>query len=57
MKMVVYVATEIIVTMKPRSCADENAAVKPFRAVVACRGAGVRRHVIVAIWAIGRYSD
>src|ERR1700684_1052196 len=49
MVAVVYVAPEIIGTMKPWSGADEDATVKPLRAIVAVRGATVRSGVIVTI--------
>ena len=43
MEMVIYVTVEAFRTMKPWARADEDAAGKPLRAVVAVRGAIVRR--------------
>ncbi len=47
MKTVVNVAMEIVMTMKPRSGADEDTAAEPFRSVIACGSAGVRRYIVI----------
>jgi hypothetical protein len=57
MKVVVYVAPEIVVTVKPRTGANEDATTKPFRAVIAGGSTGIRRHVIVTIGTIRSCSD
>jgi len=54
---VIDVAVEALRTMKPRAGANEYAAGKPLRTVVAVRRAVVGRNVIVAIRALGRDSD
>src|ERR1700733_12077580 len=51
---VVHEAVEFISAVEPWTSAHEDAAGKPFRAVVAEWGASVRRGIIVAIWAVGR---
>src|SRR5580692_6563332 len=49
MEAVIYVALEVVGTMKPRACANKDATSKPFRAIVAIRGATIGSGVIVAI--------
>jgi len=56
MVAVVYVAMKVVWPVKPWAYADENASVKPFRAVIASRGTGVRGNVIVTVRAIGGHS-
>jgi hypothetical protein len=56
MEVVVHVAAEVVRTVKPRANADEDAAIKPFWTVVACRGASVRSNVVVAVGAYRLYS-
>ena len=56
-EVVIYVAVEVPGPMKPRPCANEDAAVEPFRAVVAVGSAIVRRVIVVAVrthwfWAV-----
>src|SRR3984957_19738966 len=51
-EVVVHEAVEFVRAAEPRTGADENAAGKPFRAVVAVRSAIVGRRIIVAVWAI-----
>src|ERR1700723_1319198 len=53
MKMVVYVAVEVITAMKPWASADENSARKPFRPVVAVGSTAIRGSVIVTVGAVG----
>src|ERR1700722_5932942 len=57
MEVVVDVATKATRTVKPRAGADEDVAAKPFRAVVAGGGAGVRRHIVIAIRALRSHTD
>jgi hypothetical protein len=57
MKAVIHAATEVIMAMKPRTRADENAAGVPFRPIVTVGGAVIRSSVIVTIRAIGRGSN
>lgn len=52
-EVVIHVAPEMVVAVKPRAGSNEYAAVKPFRAVIAVRSAGIRSVVIVAIWTRG----
>jgi hypothetical protein len=54
---VVYVALEVIGAMKPRANADENAAIEPFRAVIAVGNAVIGGVVIVTIGTIRGDSD
>ncbi len=49
METVIYMASEVVRAMKPRAGANEDAARKPFRAVVAVGGAVVRGIVIVTV--------
>jgi len=49
METVIHVAAEFVVAMKPRARANENLAVKPFRAVVAGRSTIIRSDVIVTV--------
>src|ERR1700679_1096104 len=57
MKAVIYVAPEVIGTMKPRTGTNKDSTVKPLRAVVAVRGATIRSGVIVTIGTIGCSPD
>jgi ATP/maltotriose-dependent transcriptional regulator MalT len=52
-EMVVHVAAKMSRTVKPRARTNEEATVKPLRAVVAVRSAGIRSVVVVAIRARG----
>ena len=52
MKTVIYVALEVVRAMKPLASADENAACKPFRAIVAVGSAVIWSNVIVAVGTI-----
>jgi predicted DNA repair protein MutK len=52
-EMVVHVAAKVSRAVKPRAGANEDAASKPLRAVVAVGSAVVRSEVIVAIGACG----
>ena len=54
---VVYMAMEVIGTVKPRAGADEDATSEPLRAVIAIRSAGVWCVIVVAIWALRRYAN
>src|ERR1700729_2078370 len=54
---VVYMAMEVIGTVKPRAGADEDATGEPLGAVIAIRGAGVWRVIVVAVWALRRYAN
>src|ERR1700677_44094 len=56
MEAVVHVAAEVVMTVKPRARADEDAAGKPLRAVVTGRGTSVRSNVIVSVRAYGLHS-
>jgi hypothetical protein len=57
MKMIVYVAVEAFRAMKPWTSANEYAARKPFRAVVAVGSTAVRRRVVVTVGAVGGGSN
>lgn len=57
MKMVVYMAVEVIRAMKPWAGANENTARKPFRPVVAVGSTAIRRGVIVTVGAVGGTSN
>jgi hypothetical protein len=57
MEAVIYMAREFLGAMKPRSSADEDASVKPFRAVVACGSTVIRSDVIVTIRAVRGNAD
>ena len=54
---VVYFALEVVGAMKPRSNADEYAAIEPFRAVVAVGNAVIRGVIVVAVRAIRGDAD
>jgi hypothetical protein len=54
---VVYVALEVVRAMKPRPSANEDAASKPFRAVIAVRSAAIRSCLIVTVGAVGGGSN
>jgi len=56
-KVVVHMAIEVIAAMVPRAGTNEDAAVKPLRAVVAVGSAVVRSVVIVAIGAARLHSN
>jgi hypothetical protein len=56
--VVIYMAIKTFGTMKPRACADEDAAAgKPLRAVVAVGGTAVGSVVVIAIGTRWRYAD
>jgi len=55
--IVIYVATEVIVAMKPRTGTDEDTTGKPFRTVVAGWSTAIRRGIIVPIRTCRGYSD
>jgi hypothetical protein len=57
METIIDVAVETLRTVKPGADADEDAAGKPLRAVVAIRSAVVRCDVVVAVGTHGRYSN
>jgi len=48
-EMVIDVSVEVIRPMKPRSCADEDPAREPLRAIVAVRSAVVRRNLVIPV--------
>ena len=50
-KMVIYVAVEIVMTVVPRSGPDENAVNKPFGPVVSPWRALIRSEIVIAIGA------
>jgi hypothetical protein len=54
---VIHLTAEVIAAMEPRTGADEDATVKPFRTVVAGRSTAIRRGVIVPIRTFGGDSD
>jgi hypothetical protein len=54
---IVYVALKILGAVKPRACADEGSAGKPFRTVIAVRSAAVRSGVIITVGTFGSDSD
>ena len=54
---VIDLALKVVGPMKPRTSANEDAAIKPFRTVVAVGNAVIRGVVIVTIGAIGGDSD
>lgn len=56
-EVVVYVAVEVIAAVKPRTSADEDAAVVPFRTVIAIWSAVIRWLLVVAVGAGGRRAD
>jgi hypothetical protein len=57
METVIYMAREILGAMKPRASANEDASVKPLRAVVACGSTVIRSDVIVTIRAVRGDAD
>ena len=57
MEAVVDMPMKIGGAVKPRAGADKQAIVKPLRPIVAGRGAGVGRDIVVTIRTIGRYSN
>jgi hypothetical protein len=57
METVIYVAMEIGWAVKPRACPNEDAAYKPFRAIVPIGGALIRRDIVVPIGTHRRNSD
>jgi hypothetical protein len=57
MVIIIYVATEVIAAMKPRTGADEDTTGKPFRTVVAGGSAAIRSSVIVPIRTFWGGSD
>src|SRR5580700_5190136 len=54
---VIYVALKILGAVKPRASADENAAGKPFRTVIAVRSAAVGSGVVITVGTLGSDSD
>src|ERR1035441_5124126 len=54
---IVYVALEVAGAMKPRSNADEYAAIEPFRAVVAVGNAVIGGVIVIAVGAIRGNAD
>jgi hypothetical protein len=54
---VIYMAAKVSMAVKPWAGTDEDAAVKPFRAVVAVGSTGVRSEVIIPIGACGFGSE
>jgi hypothetical protein len=57
MEAVIYVAVKTLSAMKPWAGANENAARKPLRAVVAVRSAVVGSDVIVTVGAYRRNAN
>jgi hypothetical protein len=57
MEAVIYVTMEAFGSMKPWASANEDAAGKPLRSVVAVGGAVVRGNIVVTVGTIGRDSD
>ena len=57
MEAIVYMAAETFRTMEPRARANEDAAGKPLRAVVAVGSALIGRDIIIAIGTYRRDSD
>ena len=55
--MVVYVAAEVVRTMKPRTSANEDAIHEPFRAVIAVRRTSIGWSFIVSIGTNRRRSN
>jgi hypothetical protein len=57
-EMVVHVAVEVAVAMKPRTSSDEEAIVdEPFRTVVAGGSTVIGGTVVIPVWAIGSRAD
>jgi hypothetical protein len=56
MEVVIHMAAEVVVTVKPWASADEDSSDKPLGTVVTGRGTSVRSNVIVAVRAYGLYS-
>ncbi len=54
---VIDMTVEAARTVEPGACADEDSACEPIRAVIAVRGAVVRREIVVAVRAYGRGTD
>jgi hypothetical protein len=54
---VIYIAVEVMRAVEPGAGSDEDAAVEPFRSVIAVGGAFVRRIVIVPVGTYRRGSD
>jgi hypothetical protein len=57
MEVIIHMTAKVGGTMKPGSGTDEDAAGKPFRAVVSVRSAAIGRCVVVAIGALRSYAD
>jgi len=55
--VVVDMTIEVLGTMEPRTCSDEDAAGEPFGTVVPIGGTAVGRNIVIAIGACGRYAD
>jgi hypothetical protein len=56
-KMVVYVAIEVIRPMKPRTSPDKYATGEPFRTVITIRRAGIRGFFVIAVGANRRSTN
>ena len=55
---VIYVALKIITgAVEPRTSADENAAGKPFRTVIAVRSAAIGNGVVITVGTFGSGAD
>jgi hypothetical protein len=57
METIVNMSPEVIGAMKPRASANENAAGKPFWAIIAVRSTSIGRHVVVTVGTVGSRSD
>lgn len=55
--VVVDVAVEVLRSVEPWASSNEDATGEPLRAVVAIRRAGIGRSLIVAVGAVGSYSN
>jgi hypothetical protein len=56
-ELMIDVAVEVIRPVIPRASADEDAAGKPLRPIIAIRSAVVRRCLVITVGAHRRYSD
>jgi hypothetical protein len=57
MEIIVYMAHEVVTTMKPWSGPYEDATIKPLRAIVTSGSTRIRWHVVVSIRTVRGYSD
>lgn len=57
MEAIIHVTSKVGRTMKPRTCPDEDAACKPFGAIVPVGSAAVGSSIIVAIRALRGDAD